>query len=73
MTVDSFRFLPKSFRFMFENVDMTFEGPVWAPFEKPLSESTIAVLSSSGIFVRGSQEPYDVEREKREPTWGDPG
>ena len=72
MTVDSFKFLPKSFRFMFENVDIEFGGPVWAPFDKPLSESTIAVLSSAGIFVRDEQEPFDMEREKREPTWGDP-
>ena len=72
MTADSFKFLPKSFRFMFENVDIVFGGPVWTPFNKPLSESTIAVLSSAGIFVRDEQEPFDVEREKREPTWGDP-
>jgi D-proline reductase (dithiol) PrdB len=72
MTVDSFKFLPKSFRFMFENVDIEFGGPVWAPFNKPLSEATIAVLSSAGIFVRDEQEPFDMGREKREPTWGDP-
>jgi len=72
MTVDSFKFLPKSFRPMFENVQIEVDGPVWAPFEKSLSKSTIAVLSSAGIFLRDTQEPFDVEREKREPTWGDP-
>ncbi|TDJ64736.1 MAG: hypothetical protein E2O35_08325 [Proteobacteria bacterium] len=72
MAVDSFKFLPKSFHAMFENIDIEVDGPVWSPFDKPLSESTIAVLSSAGIFVRNSQMPFDVEREKREPTWGDP-
>jgi len=72
MTVDGFKFLPKSFRFLYENVQIETDGPVWAPFEKPLSEATIAVLSSAGIFVRDTQAPFDVEREKREPTWGDP-
>jgi hypothetical protein len=57
---------------MYENVQIEVDGPVWTPFEKSLSESTIAVLSSSGVFLRDTQEPYDVEREKREPTWGDP-
>ena len=72
MTVDGFKFLPKSFRFMYEDIQIEVDGPVWAPFEKPLFQSTIAVLSSAGIFVRDTQEPFDVEREKREPTWGDP-
>ncbi len=72
MPVDSFKFLPKSFRPMFEGVHIEVEGPVWAPFEKSLSESNIAVLSSAGIFLRDTQESFDVEREKREPTWGDP-
>ena len=72
MTVDGFKFLPKSFRFMYEDIQIKVDGPVWAPFEKPLSQSTIAVLSSAGIFMRDTQEPFDVEREKSEPTWGDP-
>ncbi len=57
---------------MFEGVQIEVDGPVWAPFEKSLSEATIAVLSSAGIFLRDTQKPFDVEREKREPTWGDP-
>lgn len=73
MPVDSYKFLPRSFRPMFENVHIEVEGSVWAPFEKPLSEATIAVLSSAGIFLRDTQDSFDVEREKREPTWGDPG
>ena len=24
------------------------------------------------MFLAGEQEPFDVERERREPTWGDP-
>lgn len=72
MTVDSFKFLPKSFRFMFENVDIEVSGPVWASFEKPLAEAKLAVLSSAGIFVQDAQEPFDMDREKSEPTWGDP-
>ncbi|MDP6566396.1 MAG: glycine/sarcosine/betaine reductase selenoprotein B family protein [Alphaproteobacteria bacterium] len=72
MSVDSFKYLPKSFRPMFEDVDIEVEGAVWAPFEKPLSEATIAVLSSAGIFLKDSQQGFDMEREKREPTWGDP-
>ena len=35
MPVDSFKFLPRSFRLMFEDVHIEVDGPVWAPFEKP--------------------------------------
>jgi len=71
MTVDSFKFLPKSFVPMFKGIQVDVDGPVWAPLEKPLDQAKIAVLSSAGIFVAG-QESFDMEREKREPAWGDP-
>jgi D-proline reductase (dithiol) PrdB len=30
------------------------------------------LVTSAGIFLEGEQEPFDAEREKRDPTWGDP-
>lgn len=72
MPVDSFKYLPRSFRPMFRDVHVDVDGPVWAPFETPLSRATVAVLSSAGVFLRDTQESFDVERERREPTWGDP-
>ncbi len=74
MKVDSFRFLPRSFRPYYEG-----RGPfagegstVWAPFEKRLQESRIALLSSAGLFMKSTQRPFDVERERANPEWGDP-
>lgn len=74
MQVDSYAFLPRSFRAMYSEpprLDGETE-PVWSPFEKRLAESTIALLSSAGLFVHADQPPFDVEREKAEPQWGDP-
>jgi D-proline reductase (dithiol) PrdB len=48
------------------------EAPVWAPFEKRLVEAKISLLSSAGLYVKASQPSFDGERERREPTWGDP-
>ena len=74
MRVDSFRFLPRSFVPLYDNV-----GPlagehdvVWAPFEPRLADATIALLSSAGLSRPPEQEPFDLDRERREPTWGDP-
>lgn len=74
MKVDSFRFLPRSFVPLYENV-APLEGEqavVWAPFEPRLADATIALLSSAGLSLPPDQEPFDLDRERREPTWGDP-
>jgi D-proline reductase (dithiol) PrdB len=72
--VDSYRFLPRSFRPHYEGRG-PFRGeeePVWAPFEKRLSQAKIALLTSAGVFLRDGQQPFDVEREQGHPDWGDP-
>jgi hypothetical protein len=74
MRVDSFAFLPRSFRPLFEKAPRLpgHEAPVWAPFEKRLAEAKVGLLSSAGLYVKAVQPPFDGERERREPTWGDP-
>jgi D-proline reductase (dithiol) PrdB len=72
MAVDSYAFLPRAFRPIYEAVPPSELDPAWAPFEKPLGQAKIALLSSAGMFLRSEQEPFDVERERQEPTWGDP-
>ena len=72
MPVDSYAFLPRAFRPIFESAPEFDHEPVWAELRKPLEQARVALLSSAGIFVSGEQEPFDIDREKREPTWGDP-
>ncbi len=72
MTVDSYAFLPRAFRTMYEATPTAAHDPVWANFAKPVNEAKIALLSSAGIFLAGKQTPFDIERERQEPTWGDP-
>jgi hypothetical protein len=74
MRVDSFRFLPRSFVPLYENVTPleSEREVVWAPFEPRLAEATIAMVSSAGLSVAGEQPPFDLDRERREPSWGDP-
>lgn len=72
MTVDSYAYLPRAFRPMYENAPTFDHEPVWSSFDMPLAEAKIALLSSSGIFLHGTEEPFDTEREKLNPTWGDP-
>jgi D-proline reductase (dithiol) PrdB len=71
--VDSYRFLPRSFIPMYESTGPApgDDRPVWTPFEKRLAQARIALLTSAGMYLDG-QPPFDDEREKAEPTWGDP-
>jgi len=50
MVVDSYKFLPRSFRPLYEGRGPFSgeEGPVWAPFEKRLAGAPIALLTSAG-------------------------
>lgn len=74
MIIDSFRFLPRSFRSLFENPTRLpgETDEVWAAPSRRLAESRVALLSSAGLYLEGDHEPFDAERERQEPTWGDP-
>ncbi len=48
-----------------------FEGSIpWTPMSKPLNRATLALITSGGISLK-TDPPFDMEREKREGTWGD--
>ncbi len=71
--VDGFRFLPPGLAAWIEDFiqKREFKGPIpWTPLRKPLSQTTIALVTSAGISLK-TDTPFDMEREKREATWGD--
>ncbi len=72
MTVNSYRYLPRSMRVAYEAMPVIEEPPVFTPLPKPLHRCTLALMTSAGIYLKDTQLPFDTEREKREPTWGDP-
>src|SRR5262245_42934785 len=43
----------------------------WTAVSKPLSESRLALLTTAGISMKGDP-PFDLDSERRHPTWGDP-
>ena len=73
-SVDGFRFLPPSLAAWIGSFipkeDFSDTIP-WKSLSKPLSEMTMALVTSAGISVKGDT-PFDMEREKVEPTYGDP-
>jgi hypothetical protein len=72
--VDGFRFMPPSLKaWMTKDIpDGEYGGDIpWAPLKKPVKETTFTLMTSAGISAK-TDPPFDVEREKREPSWGDP-
>ena len=72
MPVDSYKYLPRSMKVMYESTPVAEEPFAWAPLPKPLSQCTVALMTSAGIFLKDSQEGFDEEREWEHPEWGDP-
>ncbi len=73
MEVDSFRFLSPLIKryYQLSRVDKQLPIP-FAPLRKPVAESRFSLVTSGGLYHRGRDRPFDAERERREPTWGDP-
>jgi D-proline reductase (dithiol) PrdB len=72
--VDGFHFMPPSLRaWLTKDIpEKPFSGSIpWTPLGKPLSQAIFSLVTSAGISMK-RDPPFDVEREKREPTWGDP-
>ena len=74
MLVDSYKFLPRSFVPLYEHARPLPDesDAVWAPFNGRLADASIALVTSAGLSLAGDQEPFDLDRERNEPTWGDP-
>jgi len=72
--VDGFRFIPPSLRaWLSKDIPKDpFSGYIpWTPLVRPLKEVAFSLMTSAGISL-STDAPFDVERERQEPTWGDP-
>lgn len=71
--VDSFRYLSRLISRYYRLTQIKPEFPIpWSPLEKPLTESIFGLVTSGGLYHKGHEPPFDLERERLEPTWGDP-
>jgi D-proline reductase (dithiol) PrdB len=73
MPVDSFKWLPRSLAGYFQAMQVPEpDGMPWTPLRKPVEECRFSLVTTAGLYVKGDQEPFDLDRERREPFWGDP-
>ena len=70
--VDSYKWLPRSLAAYYQGLELKRREAVpFARLDKPLSRSTVAVITTAGVHLT-DDDPFDVDRERREPAWGDP-
>lgn len=73
MPVDSFKYLPRIIAAFYQMTDRRPETPIpWTPLARPLPDCRFGLVTSGGLYHRGVEPPFDVERERQEPAWGDP-
>lgn len=71
--VDSYRFSGPAGKIMRQAIpqDPQYDFIPWTPLQKPLRECRVALLTTAGISLK-TDVPFDMERERRDPFWGDP-
>jgi D-proline reductase (dithiol) PrdB len=73
MPVDSFKFLPRLIEMFYKMTEVESPGPIpWTPLQKRIQESRFGLVTSAGLFNKAKDQPFDLQRELQEPTWGDP-
>ena len=73
MPVDSFKYLPRSIAAYYQTLRVEQADPIpWTQLSKPLNQCRFALVTTAGIYDKEREPPFDAEREKREPMWGDP-
>ena len=73
MEVDSFRYLSPLIKRYYQLSHVRKELPIpFMPLRKPLRECRFGLVTSGGLYHKGHEQPFDEERERREPSWGDP-
>lgn len=73
MLVDSFKYVPRLIATFYRTIEVEEKRPIpWTPLPRPLNECTFGLVTSAGLYQAGVEPPFDVARERQEPTWGDP-
>jgi len=73
--VDSYRFLSLAtkalVRAWIDREHRASRAIPWTPLRRPLSRCTLAMISTAGLAL-ADDRPFDRERERKDPWWGDP-
>jgi D-proline reductase (dithiol) PrdB len=73
MEVDSFRDVSALITRYYKLSRVDKELPIpWTPLAQPVNQSRFALVTTGGLYHQGQEPPFDLERERQNPPWGDP-
>ena len=73
MPVDRFKWLPRSIAGYYQAMQVPEPDQIpWTPLRKPIEQCRFALVTTAGLYLQGEQPSFDLDRERREPFWGDP-
>ncbi len=73
MPVDSFKWLPRSIAAYYQAMQVPEpEAIPWTLLRKPIDRCRFALVTTAGLYLKDEQPSFDLDRERREPFWGDP-
>jgi hypothetical protein len=72
MFVDSFKYLPSSLKKAYQGEGLSVPDDIPFTPTASMKENTVALITTAGIWDKTRDTPFDYQREKRNPTWGDP-
>src|SRR5260370_38724999 len=70
--IDGYKFLPRSMIPEFKAFPYQAGDVVKAAPAVSVKKAQVALLTSSGLYLKDRQPSFDLEPERREPLWGDP-
>ncbi|MCP4542976.1 MAG: hypothetical protein GY832_38150 [Chloroflexi bacterium] len=73
MPVDSFKYVSRLITRYYKLTRVQAELPIpWTLLSQPLNQCRFGLVTSGGLYHKGQEPSFDLERERREPAWGDP-
>jgi D-proline reductase (dithiol) PrdB len=73
MAVDSFKYLPRIIAAFYQSIEIApYTSIPWTPLPGSIEDCVFGLVTSAGLYDKQQDPPFDTEREKGEPTWGDP-
>jgi D-proline reductase (dithiol) PrdB len=73
MAIDSYKWVPGSLASYYKALPIEKAEPIpWTPLAKTIEECRFSLVTSAGLYLKGKQEPFDLDGERKNPFWGDP-
>jgi D-proline reductase (dithiol) PrdB len=73
MAIDSYKWLPGSLANYYKALPLQKADPMpWMPLAKPIEECRFSLVTTAGLYVKGKQQSFDLDGERKNPFWGDP-